>query len=502
MNFLNHRFIFIAAAACLGLTCAAHSAAAAPQIVTTYGVSPDSLPPDVKKALLKQEAANARKHNPSSSKQPKTDGKTTATLPSPPAAVPQESTETDDKTATAPPAAPQESVETGGKTAVAPANSPSIQPSIKQTSPSQEDLVDVSPDVKGALLKQQAADALKSNPSRSKQTKTDSQTAAAPANTPTAVAPQKQLKTDDKAEAAAPVSLPPTQSDIKQPPLGQKDIVTTYGVSPDSLSPNVKKALLMQETANTRKNSPSVQPIPPNIKPAPPSQDDAATTYEYQSNRIYPVRTGLGITTEIELNPSEKILDYSTGFSSGWDLTRRDNVFYLKPKNVDVDTNLMIRTETHSYTLELKVVATDWRTLAQARKAGVQYHIRFTYPADAIFANQIAKTEQEPELSTKLLKDRSYNFDYDYATANTDFPWLIPVNVWDDGNFTYIRMPDLKQFPTGNFPSIYMREEERSGDSLVNTSVQGNTIIVHGTYNYLVLRQSDKIVALRRNTVK
>jgi type IV secretion system protein VirB9 len=95
--------------------------------------------------------------------------------------------------------------------------------------------------------------------------------------------------------------------------------------------------------------------------------------YEFQPDRIYPVRTGLGITTQIELSPNEKILDYSTGFSGGWDLTRRENVFYLKPKNVDVDTNMMIRTETHSYIFELKVVATDWKTLEQAKRSVQNY---------------------------------------------------------------------------------------------------------------------------------
>jgi len=224
------------------------------------------------------------------------------------------------------------------------------------------------------------------------------------------------------------------------------------------------------------------------------------TVYEYQPDNIYPVRAGLGITTQIELSPSEKILDYSTGFTSGWELMRRDNVFYLKPKNVDVDTNMMIRTETHSYIFELKIVATDWRTLQQARNAGVQYHIRFTYPADAAFSNETAKIQREPEQSVTLLKDRRYNFDYDYATGNTNSPWLTPINVYDDGRFTYIKMPDLRQFPTGNFPSIYMRESERGSDSLVNTTVEGNTIIAHGTYNYLVIRHGDNVVALRRNT--
>src|SRR5690349_5965598 len=104
--------------------------------------------------------------------------------------------------------------------------------------------------------------------------------------------------------------------------------------------------------------------------------------YEYQPDHIYPGRTSLDITTQDELNPNEQIVDYSTGFSSGWELNRRDNVFYLKPKNVDVDTNMMVRTANHSYIFELKVVATDWKALDQAKREGVQYKITFNYPAD------------------------------------------------------------------------------------------------------------------------
>src|SRR5262245_57351523 len=84
----------------------------------------------------------------------------------------------------------------------------------------------------------------------------------------------------------------------------------------------------------------------------PPATRMAVHTYAYQPDHVYTVRTGLGITTQLELSPEETVLDYSAGFSSGWDITRRDNVFYIKPKNVDVDTNLMIRTATHAYIIE------------------------------------------------------------------------------------------------------------------------------------------------------
>lgn len=227
--------------------------------------------------------------------------------------------------------------------------------------------------------------------------------------------------------------------------------------------------------------------------------------YQYEKDQIYTVRTGLGLTTQIELSPNEKILDYSTGFSSGWELTRRGNVFYLKPKNVDVDTNMMVRTETHSYIFELKVVATDWRQLDQARRAGVQYKITFNYPGDTEFgiAQEAVVDETLPLLSTGLAKDRQYNFDYSYSTRRVKkMGWLIPVNAYDDGRFTYVRLPASPEYKTGIFPAVFGRETENGEDFVVNTTVEGNTLVVHGTHPYLVIRHGDNVVGLRRNVKK
>lgn len=221
--------------------------------------------------------------------------------------------------------------------------------------------------------------------------------------------------------------------------------------------------------------------------------------YTYVPDGIYTVRTGLGITTMVELSPSENVLDYSLGFSSGWDVSRRDNIFYLRPKNVDVDTNLMVRTETHAYIFELKVVATNWRELEQAKNAGVNYKVVFKYPSDARFT---AKPEEKPaELKTGIQSGRLYNFNYEYATRSRA-PWLVPNNVYDDGRFTYIQLNDMKGLPTGNFPAVYAREQLRSEEFLLNTTVEGNTIIVHGVYPYLVMRQGENVIGLRRGFLK
>jgi type IV secretion system protein VirB9 len=232
-----------------------------------------------------------------------------------------------------------------------------------------------------------------------------------------------------------------------------------------------------------------------------PAAAEVVTEYEYDANRIYQVRTGLGITTQIELSPNEKIVDYSTGFSGGWDISQRENIFYLKPKNVDVDTNMVIRTETHAYIFELKVVATDWTTLEQAKQAGVNYKVMFKYPNDAQFSAIATEVEAVPEISTALLKDRKYNFEYDYSTSSATKKkrnWIIPASVYDDGQFTYVKMSDLKDIPTGNFPTVHGREREASEDFVVNTTVENNTIVVHGIYPYLVIRHGKNVVGLRR----
>jgi type IV secretion system protein VirB9 len=236
-------------------------------------------------------------------------------------------------------------------------------------------------------------------------------------------------------------------------------------------------------------------PAPAIAQPVPAGRQ--VDVYEYVPDGVYPVRTALGITTQLELDPAEEILDFSTGFSSGWDLTRRDNVFYLRPRGVDVDTNMLVRTRTHAYIFELKVVAADWTSLEQVRRSGVQYKVAFRYPADASFAAP-AEAPVDQGQSVALEKDRHYNFDYDVAARRAP-AWLVPVNVYDDGRFTYLRIGTRAALPTGTFPAVFARRHRDGDEFVVNTTIEGDVLVVHGTYPYLVMRHGREVVGLRRN---
>lgn len=231
------------------------------------------------------------------------------------------------------------------------------------------------------------------------------------------------------------------------------------------------------------------------VAPMGASAGNAISRYTYEEGGIYSVRTALGIATTIELDPADPVLDYSAGFSGGWDIVRRDHLFYIKPKNVDVDTNLLIRTERRSYIFELQVAASDWRKLDEVRSRGVQYRIAFDYP-DVPQASAEPLADIAPEPPIEAVKPMHY--DYDLSTK-TRREWLVPTSVYDDGSFTYIRLPNPGNIPSGNWPTVYARNARHEEDFVVNSNVEADTIVVHGIYPFLVLRHGEETVGLRRN---
>ena len=172
---------------------------------------------------------------------------------------------------------------------------------------------------------------------------------------------------------------------------------------------------------------------------------------------------------------------------------RRENVFYLRPKSDAVDTNLIVRTQAHQYIFELKVMKNVVGNLADASDKGVNYQVKFRYPDSTDFS---LRTSTLAGYSLKYDSSKTYNTNYDVAVSDTS-RWLVPLKVYDDGRFTYVHLSKGKF--TGDFPTVYGRKFERGTEFVLNSNVEGNVVIIHGTYPFLVLRHGDDVVGLRRN---
>jgi type IV secretion system protein VirB9 len=225
-------------------------------------------------------------------------------------------------------------------------------------------------------------------------------------------------------------------------------------------------------------------------------------TYAYEPNKIYPINSGLGIATQIIIDPSEKVKDYGTGFSAGWDLVRRDNIFYIKPKDSDSETNMYVRTDKRSYLFDLKIVTKDWKRLEEAKLAGVTYSVNFTYPdanKDLSVSSENVQSEQnklglsdKEVLLTKLSGTQSYYLDYD-SSSDAASKWLVPVKIYDDGKLTFVQMKNSTLAP-----AFFGRSSDRGEEFLVNKTLQKDTYIIQGVYPFLVIRFGSNVVGIRR----
>lgn len=219
-------------------------------------------------------------------------------------------------------------------------------------------------------------------------------------------------------------------------------------------------------------------------------------TVPYQKDQVVRVNTGLGIATQIEINPKEQVSSFGTGFSDGWELVRKDNVFFVRPKNVDVDTNMFIRTDSRSYIIELAVVATKWRSIEEAKRKGVNYKVTFTYPEDAPPDPQSPQAAVNRVLSptaAPLNPQSNYHMKYEYSAVRENST-IIPTRVYDNQQFTFIHLP-----PMANVPAFFGRNERNGEEFLVNTKTENGVVVVHGVYPFLVMRLGEDIVGLRRN---
>jgi type IV secretion system protein VirB9 len=247
------------------------------------------------------------------------------------------------------------------------------------------------------------------------------------------------------------------------------------------------------------------------------THDASATTrgYAYQPGKVYTINTALGVATQIVIDSEERVVDFGTGFSAGWDLVRRDNIFYIKPKDPDAETNMYIRTDKRSYLFDLRLVSKDWKTIDDAKSAGVHYVVQFVYTDDAATkaASQrsgVAPPRTEPpKLEAVAVPDtrsiaptgmsfepdgrKEYHTRYEIA-VNDDSKWLVPTRVYDDGKFTYLH------FAQGTpSPAVFGRSALRSQEYVVNKTIASDdAVVVHGTHPVIVIRYGNNTVAIRR----
>lgn len=242
--------------------------------------------------------------------------------------------------------------------------------------------------------------------------------------------------------------------------------------------------------------------------------DSRVRVIDYNRMDVVKLSTFYGVSTHVEFADDEAIKDVAIGDDQAWNVVPRGNHLFIKPKARKADTNITVVTDKRVYNFALMVAPRSTRDATAWRDPNLVYGVKFRYPEEeaAKLAAELARKAKEEEFKRRwdtvkakfatVTKEGVVDFvdqdiipvdqqNYDYWMAGSDE--ISPTAARDDGRFTYLAFSNNR-----DMPAVYS-VDAAGKEALINTHVEGNTIIIHRVVPSIKLRKGDAVVCIRNN---
>ena len=221
--------------------------------------------------------------------------------------------------------------------------------------------------------------------------------------------------------------------------------------------------------------------------PVPVAAEPRIRLVDYDPDNVVELRAYYGYEIHTVFGEGEVIQDVVLGDTDAWTEHHHGNHLYFKPVEDDATTNMSVLTNRHSY--EFSLAASEPPKHLKPQQAA--FVVAYRYPGDDARAKALADSQEQERLdiAAQLAAVRNAhprNLDY-YAEGSAD---VIPNKAWDDGAFTYL------QFLGGReMPAVFVVNADRS-ESLVNSHMENDTIVVHQLAAHFVLRKGGVVACV------
>ena len=250
------------------------------------------------------------------------------------------------------------------------------------------------------------------------------------------------------------------------------------------------------------------------IVPEKSPYDSRMRVIAYNRMDVVKLSTFYGVSTHVEFGENELIRDVAIGDDQAWSIVPRGNHLFIKPKATKADTNVTVVTDKHVYNFALVVQPRSVKDTSAWKDPNLVYGVSFRYPEQeaaklaaeqAEKAKAIAEKRRLDQMKDKLAKatkdgvDAAGNQVKPLNTPNYNY-WMAgsteisPTAARDDGRFTYLSFSNNR-----DMPAVYS-VDAFGGEALINTSVEGNTIIIHRVVPKLRLRKGAAVVCIRNDS--
>lgn len=226
------------------------------------------------------------------------------------------------------------------------------------------------------------------------------------------------------------------------------------------------------------------------IKPIPMPADAKLVEFPFEPNDTFVVLTRPKSVTDIVLHPDEEVISLALGDTFQWQVKDVKGHVFVKPLRPNISTSVTLVTSARTYQF----------TLQSSPEDGVWYQrVGFTYPQLLVIERErqaVAKRTQEAEiarldaqLASPKLSPENLNFDYSISGEAS----FRPKQVFDDGKFTWVRMPK-----TQDMPAFFMVGDD-GGIELINTHLRGEYVVVQRLVDKLLLKLGKTEVTITRS---
>jgi P-type conjugative transfer protein TrbG len=219
-------------------------------------------------------------------------------------------------------------------------------------------------------------------------------------------------------------------------------------------------------------------------------QDTRLVVFRYDPNESYLLLTRPGAVTHIALEPDESVVAFALGDTVQWLVQDKGPNVFLKPLRADLYTSGTLVTNRRTYQLGLR----------SSPEGGAWYQrVSWAQPGLIVPRGEPPGRDAPPPLpavspprerpATDAPRIDRLNFDY-RISGRASFR---PVQVLDDGRFTYLQMPIGLQ----ELPAFFVGGETGEGE-LVNYLVRGRFVVVHRLADRFLLRLGRAQVVVER----
>ncbi len=201
--------------------------------------------------------------------------------------------------------------------------------------------------------------------------------------------------------------------------------------------------------------------------------DSRIRSATYSPDEVYRLYGFVGYAIELIFEDGESFAGNAGGdleaITFGW----HDNHMILKPKAVNVGTNLVVYTNRRAYRFEYSASAKK----PDPRTDQVMFAVRFNYPPQyATKPSAGGATDRELEAGAS---GRPKNYDYWFCGS----PSIKPVAAFDDGVHTRITFGAKAELP-----ALFVRNDDGT-ESLLNFSIENGDVVVHRVAGRFILRR-------------